>query len=538
MDAKSCFCNCAIRVEERKYLCFYDHYTKSYYAYTHVGFGVASGPEYADTLMRVVATWMKFGFTSSVWIDDFFYCIDKTNCTPEDYRQIDALLMQVFELLRLRLNQKCIRRPKREVTYTGWRANTLHSCVFVETARLRRYWLNTQKLMAQRHCKLGDLESLIGKLKWVLEKATSHSFNRLHDDVNRYIQTALRRYPEPHNGHHHKAARRHFMETPSYLKQAFIEILQIIEARNYNLMGDFPFTWFIITDAGERGVGGYGWNNTETTYRQTLALPRNMWPDIEANKGDEVASGTRELFGLVKLSKNILQNRRNIRVRFLVDNTNVVDWLLKLDSSKQARKSPLRQALVHDFYTMCRKMNWEYRIDHHPRERPLAQYADFLSKLDSIHIPWMQKNCIRLTERGIRKLGFLLSDGMSMPKIKDIARANERLPWKDMLVYPLPAIKPLQDALDSCTVLILSYRLHFRQPQRYRTIIENLIRYNFQGILVVPGFAHATNLCFRYFVKFRTLYRGKNKHFRNPVGGNHPRVTFFAFVFPKRGCCG
>ena len=477
---------------------------------------------------------MKHGILSSVWIDDFFYIIDCLNISATEYALIDSQLMEVFKLLRLRLNKKCIRRPSREVLYTGSRINTNHARVFVSAERLQRYWDFAQEIASQKFTTISRLESLRGKLKFVIGKRgvspTFNTFDRLlSDNINR----ALQLHPTPWTSNIHLQVRRRKVHTPTFIQRMFVELLQIVENDTFNLNSRDSLEWYIITDAGDRAFGGFGYTTQIATREFRASLPHNMWPEIDTNHSDEIASGSRELYGLVRVMEHILAKITDTRVHVLVDNTNVVDWLLSLNSEKHVPKSPLREKLIKRFYQLCLNNRLDFSIDHHRREQPLAMFADFLSKVDTIHIPWNMARCVTLTVRGWKKIRHL-APKWRLPRIAEITRRNEQLPWKDLLSNPIPIIKPLHDRLQETAVLVVPFGFH--NIQRYDHILHNLIRYRYQGIILIPEFSFVTNLFFQYFVRYRYLKKGT--HYRKPRGSRSPRCNFLAFVFEKPGVCG
>ena len=534
VDATGCFCNCSLRVDDRKYLCFWDEHMGAYLAYTHAAFGFAAGPEYADSLMSPIRDWMRYGFAAALWIDDLSFIWDKLDITAEQLTYMLSMLMKVFEWLKIRLNKKCILIPRMELPFTGIAMNALHCKVFVRISKLNEVWDLIQNITSNDTVTIAKLETLIGKFHWCIGKARPRHINRLQEEVNDYERQIALQFPHKLAGAVMAITLGTHVPTPGYLVTLMHELLRYVENRQFALTHPAPTTWFLTVDTGEDATGGFGYTTTTTTNRFEFFLPENLKPHIPQNDPKETSSGTRELWGLVQLVKRVMSTQETCLMSCQVDNLNVVEWLDEPNEFKMRRECPLRADLLREFYDFCVDRDIEWVIDHHPREQPLARYADWLSKFNSIHKPWIVKNLIFLKPNGLRKIKYL-NRTFKLPSASKIREENYRIPWRDLLTRPLPLLQPLQDLLKGTSVVCIPYGLH--RNTAYAEIFRNLKRYEFSGFVLCPGYRHALNQAFRHFTTFKLLFPGKHQHFHNPDGEASPHsVKQYAF-FMREGSC-
>ena len=534
VDAKGCFCNIPIRVQDRKYLCFWDATLKSYVAYNHAAFGFAAGPEYADTLMSPIVNWMKHGFAAALWIDDIMAIFDKLDLSAEECSYLLTMLLEVFKLLRIRLNKKCILMPKREVKFTGVRLNTNYSKVFADTEKLSSLWDVVSASMQVDTVPLVTLKKILGKSQWFMQRAKPRYVSRLNQHVIDTEHKLGLAYPRPHDSVSTTAIMLSKVKVPPYLILYMNDVLKYVESHHYALCPDHHRPqWFVTTDVGEKEAGGFGYTKHTNTEYFNFLLPRWMRPDIETNNPHDTSSSIRELWGINQVIKHIFRKKFGLEVGIRVDNSAVVSWLDDLDPAGATAQHSSLGEMISDFANFCEIHSLNYVIDHHPRERPAAQFADFLSKLQTIHKPWNTTHVIKLTKRGINKLRYLRKT-FKIPSPNRILRDNIILPWRDMLCVPQPWLKPLNDRLRSTPVLCIPYGLHRKTP--YLDIVENLIRYKYTGIILCPAFTQALNIMYRFFTVDKDLFPGKNYHFEMPTHGCRG-VIQHAFFMNHGWCC-
>ena len=534
VDAKGCFCNIPIRIQDRKYLCFWDATLKSYVAYNHAAFGFAAGPEYADTLMSPIVDWMKHGFSAALWIDDIMAIFDKLDMSAEECSYLLTMMLEIFKLLRIRLNKKCILMPKREVKFTGVRLNSNYSKLFADTDKLFDLWDVVRSTMIKEQVPIVILKKILGKSQWFLLRAKPNYVSRLQQYA---IETELevgKSFPRPHDSITTSAILRSLVPVPPYLLGYMNDVLKYVESHHYALSIDYNRPqWFVTTDVGEREAGGFGYTRLTNTQYFNFSLPQLMWPDISTNNSKDTSSSIRELWGINQVIKHIFRGKFGLEVGIRVDNSAVVSWLNDLNPAGASSENKLLGDLIGDFAEFCEIHSVNYIIDHHPRERPAAQFADFLSKLQTIHKPWNTSHLIKFTKNGISKLRHFRKK-FRIPSPSTILAQNEILPWRDMLCVPQPWIKPINDLLQITPVLCIPYGLHRKTP--YMDIIDNLIRYQYTGIIVCPAFSQALNIMYRYFSVDKDLYPGRKFHFIAPTHGCRG-VMQHAFFMSRGMCC-
>ena len=536
VDATGCFCNCWMRHQDRRYLCFFDEYIQQYLAYQHAAFGFAAGPEYADTLMGPIRNWMRFGFAVALWIDDMSFIWDKLDLTAEELMYMLRMILQLFAWLRIRLNEKCILQPKRELPFTGVRLNTLHCKVFVQVKKLRKIWEVIQLIQTQDKVTVRELQSLVGKCHWCMGKSRPLTLSTLQEWINDLIRQNSKKYPSPNQALAMNQALNARVPVPEYLTRMMHEILRYVEMKHFQLTRNNPETWFLITDAGEMSAGGFAYNQHTCTQHFLFDLPQELRPSDASDPAADLSlcsSGTRELWGLLQVLKTALDDSFQIVVNIRVDNMSVLTWIQNINPAKMALVSPYRAKLVREFYEFCTSREITWLIDHHPRDQPLARFADFLSKRTHVHQPWNQSNTIVLTKRGLKKIQHLVK-WFKLPSSNRIFNDNIVLPWKDFLVQNIPMIKPLKDMLTAVSVLCIPYGFHRAEP--YEIIIANLKRYRFTGFIICPGFSHARNIFRRSFTTYRQLTPGLQFHFTVPKETENLNTAQFAY-FMKNGLC-
>ena len=531
VDAKGCFCNIPIRVQDRKFLCFWDETLKSYVAYNHAAFGFAAGPEYADTLMKPIVNWMKHGFAAALWIDDIMAIFDKLDLSSEQCSYLLSQLLRIFEWLRIRLNRKCILMPVKEVTFTGMRVNVDFTRVLADCKKLMKAWILIRSTRTKKSCSIVTLKSIIGRLQYVLGPSMPKYYALLQRFIIDSEHEIGRKYPKPHGSAVAQKIQQTLVLVPNYLVRMLHEVLRIVESTNFSLS---PVTkrpcWSVITDVGEEEAGGFAYTSNTSTRYFNYSLPLKMRP-IEGNSPTESSSSIRELWGIVQVMKDAFQTCSTIHVNIRVDNTNVVGWLQKLNPVRSSHNVLLRK-LIAEYYNLVETHDISYEIDHHPREQPAAEFADYMSKLHSIHIPWNKAHVISLTLRGFRVVRHFRKkfEWKTLPKIY---KQNCSLPWKALLSSPQPWLKPLVDLLRKTPILCIPFGFH--RNIVYKDIIENLIRFKYSGAVICPDFPQAINICNQYFTTRKTLRHGKNFHFRLPSEAL-PEVNQIVFFMERGGC--
>ena len=276
IDAKGCFCNCVIRAQDRRYLCFFDEHTQRYCAYLHAAFGFAAGPEYADSTMSPIRNWMRHGFAAALWIDDMSFIWDKLDISSSELSYMLTMLLQLFSWIRIRLNKKCILVPRMELPFTGINMNALHCKVFVKVKKLREAWELIELILSSDSVKLVTLKRLLGKFHWCVGPARPRTLNTLQADINEHTRNLSRVYPIPMTSGNMSKILRTALKIPPYLRQLMHEVLRFIETRQFALSQPNPTSWYLVTDTGDRAAGGFGYTMATTTERFEFPLPRHL----------------------------------------------------------------------------------------------------------------------------------------------------------------------------------------------------------------------------------------------------------------------
>ena len=537
IDGKSCFCNIPIRVQDRRFLCWRDRHINRMVAANHACFGVANGPEYADTFMGCIRNWLVLAIMAALWIDDMMFIFDKLDMTSDQCYYMLKMVLTVFKWLRVRLNKKCIIMPLREITFTGLRINTWHTRVLVGVEKLAVIGALVHQLGSQRMTTVKTLDTLYGKILWVVGKeGLTSKAHTLHYDLVEHKRRVKREYPDLSEKRIDKLLKKLEVPVPTYLDLMFSQVLARVEKDNYTLHNLDPTKWFIVCDVGDDAAGGFAYTATKTTQRRMYELPEKLKPKYDDNDSKETSSGTRELWGLMKLFQEQLRHLIDVKIYIRVDNMSVVKWVREKNPEYHMKKCPLRKMLIAAYDDFIFQRNLTVLIDHHPREQPAAQFADFLSKFKSHYEDWASNRLPLLKRRGASIMTHLGPKSFTLNSKRfgqgnwAVFNQNLQIPW-EIIQEAIPRMKPIEDLLMKTPIITIPYGLRRQQP--YREILRNLIRYKYTGWIVLPGFPRALNQALKLFTTYKIMK--PRVHFNPPALG--PQTTKYYAFFMRKGLC-
>ena len=368
-------------------------------------FGVSSAPSLCQFLVLLVVQWIRrvTGWLILVYLDDFLLRI----ATEDDVEASELALRvefvrAVFESLGLIINAKSCLVPAKELKWLGWYLNSEFHRAFGSKSKLFKFKTLALKLANQNQATIHDLQSIKGLFAFFATK--NNRF--LARPIDFTLTAAFKNFGlvNPSKDDFARYAK-YSVSLPTHTQTLFrVWGQEILSSLSLTSMSLTPVQQVVVVcDAAEHSGGFYtlypttvspvllrhdqNFINKEleqlsTCELTTMTLPHFAQMRTIGSARSQPASFTRECVTLLQAVLSTLPKVGTVPtlVSVLTDN----QGLAKCFSSIKPRTPALFHAIAK--FRSALPSNVKVQVEWHPRDTPLAQLADHLSKVGHMRL--------------------------------------------------------------------------------------------------------------------------------------------------------
>ena len=379
---------------------------EDFFLYNSWPFGVSSAPYVAQTVVNIIAAFLRrvLGMRVFVFLDDFIIQIaEEDDIHPHEAQLRVLFVMTIFVYIGLQTNKKSRLRPAKEILWLGYWVNMIHDRGYGTMNKFQKFKELVLRLAESQEAKIRDIQTALGLFNFLgeenvrlLSRPFDFSLIEAWKDLNvqaadkiDFIRHGNKKIPLPPNA--------------KELFQSWAE--NLIDAMHFKSDRKVTPTHeiVIVSDASLR-IGGYqiftnerkeiNWEKPVTpdaptderiSIEEFIDLPLITQVQAIYSKKTAPSSYIRELAVLIHaISRAVTENNVDPQIQILVTSFTDNQGLAK-KFPRVKWKNPFELALMSSFVASLPK-NVQLRTLWHPRTTITAMRADELSKVGDMRL--------------------------------------------------------------------------------------------------------------------------------------------------------